>query len=346
MSPARRIVEQDDGDKSHPRHSYALIGHDAALARAARAIRQGRPPQAWLLAGPPGVGKATLAYRIARYLLRYGATDAGPEDLAVAQTDAVSRQIEAGANPGLTVLERRTDDKGKLSSVLKVDEVRRLGSFFGLTSGAGGWRVAMVDSADDMNDNAANALLKVLEEPPKRGILILLSHAPGRLLPTIRSRCQRLDLRPLEPAALDAALQALLPDTKPKERETLAHLSAGAPGLAVRLSGEEGLRLARDAEDLISVSGAPDVPALLALGDRVARASDGLPQFGSFLSAALARNIRERAARGEPALDRWVEAWERISADYTRAADLYLEPRQTVLGSALTLSELKRRSTV
>ena len=114
----------------------------------------------------------------------------------------------------------------------------------------------------------------------------------------------------------------------------------------MRLAGEEGLRLARDAEDLVTVSGAPDIPALLALGDRVARASEGLAQFGGFLAAALARRIRDRAAHGEAGLDRWVEAWERISADYERAEELHLEPRQTVLGSALTVSDLKRKRAV
>src|SRR5262249_28099340 len=161
--------------QAHPRETQELWGQDAALARAARAIRSGRPPQAWLIAGPPGIGKATLAYRIARYVLRYGATVDGPADLSVPPNDVVSRQIEAQPHSGLLVLKRRENERGKLKTVLDVDEVRRLGGFFGMTAGAGGWRVAIIDSADEMNDNAANALLKVLEEPPARGLLLLIS---------------------------------------------------------------------------------------------------------------------------------------------------------------------------
>ena len=342
MSRTRSPEAADEGPQ--PRRTYTLVGQETALARAARALRSGRPPQAWLITGPQGVGKATLAYRIARYALRHGATDAGPEDLSVAANDPVSRQVEAGAHPGLMVLARTVDDKGRLSTVLKVEEVRRLGSFFGMTSGAGGWRVAMVDTADEMNDNAANALLKILEEPPARGLLILLSHAPGRLLPTIRSRCQRLEMRPLDAEPLDHALRSLLPDLSEADRLALAELSDGAPGLAVRLSSAEGLALAREAQNLIGASGRPDIPSLLALGDRVARASDGLAQFGDFLSRGLARNIQARAARAEPGLERWVEAWERINAEFARAQTLHLEPRQTVLSSAWALNAAGGRS--
>src|SRR6185295_1348470 len=202
MSPARKIVEADEPDRiegfAHPRETYELIGQDEALVRAARGIRQGRPPQALMIAGPPGIGKATLAYRIARYLLRYGATAEGPADLSVPAGDVVARQIEAQSHPGLLVLRRPVNEKtGKLMTVLPIDEIRRLRNFFQLSSTSGGWRVAIIDSADEMNDNAANALLKILEEPPPRAMLMLVAHAPGRQLPTIRSRTQRLDLKPL-----------------------------------------------------------------------------------------------------------------------------------------------------
>src|SRR5258705_3254269 len=166
MSPPRRESETEEPDRiagyAHPRETYDVIGQDAALTRAARAIRAGRPPQAWLITGPPGIGKATLAYRIARYVLRYGATDNGPPDLQVPPSDSVSRQIEAQSHPGLLVLRRRENDRGKLKTVLDVDEVRRLGGVFGMTAAAGGLRVAIVDSADEMEDHAAHAMLKNL----------------------------------------------------------------------------------------------------------------------------------------------------------------------------------------
>jgi DNA polymerase-3 subunit delta' len=298
-----------------------------------------------MLAGPPGVGKATLAYRIARYLLRYGATAQGPEDLALPANDVVSRQIEAQAHPGLLVLRRQVNEKGKLKTVLDVDEIRRLGGFFGMTAEAGGWRVAIVDSADDMNDNAANALLKILEEPPPRGLLILISHAPGRLLPTIRSRTQRLDLRPLDDATMAQALEQRLPDTGGKDRAQLAQLSEGSLGLALQLSSGEGVKLAADAEALLSARGNPDYIALSALAERVARGTDTLGNFGEFLAQAMSRRIRERALQNRVD-ERATALWEQTAALFERATGLHLDPRQTVLSSAREIAEARRRGVV
>jgi DNA polymerase III subunit delta' len=330
----------------HPRETYRVVGQEAALARAAHAIRGARVPSAWLITGPPGVGKATLAYTIARYLLRYGASAEGPADLAMALNDPVSKLIEARAHPGLLVLSRRADDKGKLPTRLKVDEVRRLSSFFGLTASAGGWRVAVLDTDDDMNEEAANALLKNLEEPPPRGVLLVLAHAPGRLLPTIRSRCQRLDLRPFDDETLRAELAERLPELKEKDRAVLAQLAEGSLGLALRLASEEGLELAREAERLLEARGTPDIPAILALADRIMRGhDDALDHFGQFLCQAVANRVRKRAESGQGVgLDRWVEVWGRLNALFARADGLHLDSRQTVLASALALNAAKRQS--
>jgi DNA polymerase-3 subunit delta' len=345
VSPPRRESESEEPDRiagfAHPRATYNLIGQDAALVRAARAIRSGRPPQAWLITGPPGIGKATLAYRIARYVLRYGATQGGPADLAVPSTDPVSRQIEAQSHPGLLVLKRQENDRGKLKTILDVDEVRRLGAFFGMTAEAGGWRVAIVDSADEMNENAANALLKILEEPPARALLMLISHAPGRLLPTIRSRTRRLDLKPVDEASLNDALAQMLPDTDGDDRAALLKLSDGSLGLALRLSGDEGLKLARDAETMLGTRGAPDLSGMLALADRVARGPDGLRHFGLFLAQAISRRIRGCAQEGRSD-ERAVELWERVNALFDRATGLHLEPRQTILASAREIASAKQ----
>ena len=343
----RSAPEPNDSDRvegfPHPRETFNLLGQDVALARAARALRAGRPPSAWLITGAPGIGKATLAYRIARYLLAYGATDEGHEDLGVPEDNPAARQVAAQSHPGLLVLKRAINPKtGKLMTVLSVDEIRRLADFFGMTSGAGGWRVAIVDTADDMNDNAANALLKMLEEPPANAMLLLLSNTPGRLLPTIRSRCQRLDLRPLDDATLQRALAHYLPEMTTGERASLARLSGGSIGAALTLATGDGGALAEQADRLIENAREPDLLALMALGDKLFRIQDGLEQFGDFLVESLTARIRARAHSGTAGLERWISVRERIGQSFGRATGLNLEPRQTVLSVARDLARTAR----
>jgi DNA polymerase-3 subunit delta' len=322
-----------------------LLGQETALAIAARAIRGKRPPQAWLISGPPGVGKATMAYRIARYLLAFGANDSGPADLGVPASDPASLQVAAASHPGLLLLERGINpDTGKRRRDLTVDEIRKLNGFFGMTSGAGGWRIAIVDTADDMNDNAANALLKLLEEPPPRAMLLLLSNMPGQLLPTIRSRCQRLVLRPLPEKFLARTLERFLPDASEAERNELARLSGGSLGAALQLAGGEGRTLAAEADRLIEQASAPDMAALLALGDKLWRISDGVPKFGAFLIEALSARIRSKAEQGMPHLERWTQALARIRDGFAKAEGLNLEPRQILLTTARDLSRTNRQA--
>jgi DNA polymerase-3 subunit delta' len=173
-------------------------------------------------------------------------------------------------------------------------------------------------------------------------MLLRLSNAPGRLLPTIRSRCQRLDLRPLDDAMLETALAQYLPKTKAAERAALARLSGGSIGAALTLVTGDGGTLAEEADRLIDMAREPDVLALLALGDRLFRVQDGLELFGGFLVESLSARIRAKAHSGAAGLERWVALRERIERGFGRATGLHLEPRQTVLSAARDLSRVAR----
>ncbi len=193
---------------------YGAPGAEEALLRS---YRSGRMHHAWLLSGAKGIGKATLAFRFARFVL------ANPDSSAVSPAAGLAidpqsrafRQVAAGAHPNLLVLRRPWDEQGKrYRTELTVGEVRRIQSFFGTTAGEKGWRICIVDTADELNISAANALLKMLEEPPENGLFLLISNRPGQLLPTIRSRCHRLDLKPLSDQAVRQALAAHEPELR------------------------------------------------------------------------------------------------------------------------------------
>lgn len=234
----------------HPRMTPRLLGQSQAEATFLQAFNSARLHHGWLVSGPRGVGKATLAWRLARFLLASPDNDGGmfapppPESLDTPDNHPVARRIAALSEPRLFLLRRAWDDKkAKLQDVLSVDEVRKMKSFFALSAADGGRRVAIIDCVDDMNPSAANALLKLLEEPPKAVTLFLISHQPARLLPTIRSRCRELRLGPLSPGDLSDALTMAGGEVAPGDRAALAELAGGSVGEAFRMTNLEGLVL-------------------------------------------------------------------------------------------------------
>ncbi len=217
----------------HPRRATEVVGHSQAADDFYKAFQLGKPHHAWLITGPKGIGKATLAYRLASHVLgRNNQT----------QTD---RWIEARSHPDLYVLERKLDQKThKLKSEISVSDARELLNFFSHTSSSGGWRVGIVDAADDLNTESANALLKLVEEPPQNCILFLVCHLPGRLLRTMKSRCTRMPLKPLSNAETAHILNALPLEPKPEYEDVAlaANLSSGSPGRALSLLTSEGAK--------------------------------------------------------------------------------------------------------
>src|SRR5438132_5006735 len=230
-----RKVEQETAVR-HPRETPDLFGHREAEAALLAAYRSGRIPHAWLIGGALGIGKATLAYRMARFVLTHPNPQAASvqraETLAVDPDHHVARQITAGAHGGLLVLERSLNDRGVLRTVITVDETRETISFFGSTAAVEGWRVCIVDTVDELNPNAANALLKILEEPPQQSLFLLVSHAPARVLPTILSRCRKLPLRPL--ATEDVVRRAVRATDMDADDPALIEAAAASEGSVSR----------------------------------------------------------------------------------------------------------------
>jgi DNA polymerase-3 subunit delta' len=346
------------GDLPHPRERLELFGHAAAAQTLAEAARSGRLHHAWIIAGPKGVGKATLAWRFARSLLAHGAA-ACPDDLAVGEKHPVRRQVAGLTHPDLFLIRRTWDvDRKRFRVELPVDEVRRLHGFFSRHASYGGPRIAIVDAADDMSRSAQNALLKILEEPPAGALLLLVSHAPGALLPTTRSRCRLLTLRRLDGEAMQSAVAALSPGTESADRALLSALADGAPGRALELAETGALALYREIVELLlglpRLSGAK----LFALADKVARSDGGLARFVDLLSQIEERLLRGayaaltpvpgeetllRHLRATVTLDRWAALWEGLRVRAAEADELNLDKKQLILNAFFAIEAAAQR---
>jgi DNA polymerase III subunit delta' len=350
-----------------PQENPELIGQAAAERALFDAARSGRLAHGWLLAGPRGVGKATLAYRFARFLLACadgaprGLFGDAPEGLAVDPGNPVFRRVASGAHPDLRRVSRGVNPKtGRPRSEIVVDDVREAIAFLRLTPSEGGWRVIVVDGAEDMNRNAASALLKVLEEPPARAILLLVSHAPGRLLATIRSRCRKLELPALSAEALGEVLARQMPDLPDSDRRLVAALSEGSIGRAMALAESGGIELYRDLVELLLALPKIDTPGLHRQADRVARsgAEETFRLAGELLIGWLARMLR-LAATGNAALEilpgeaacmrrlgerggpgRWLEFIEAAQRQLALVDAINLDRRQVWIATLLGLQRM------
>lgn len=309
MSDADLPPDQSPG-APHPRAAARLFGQAQAEANFLTAYTTGRLHHGWLLSGPRGVGKATLAWRIARFLLAtppaegdglFGAPPP-PATLDIDPEHPVARRIMAGSDPGLASIIRTVHEKtGRLRNEIVVGDVRRLSGFFGLTATDGGRRVVIVDTADEMNTAAANALLKMLEEPPARTTLLLISHQPSRLLPTIRSRCRTLRLGELSPDDLAAALDQAGAELPP-ERDALAALARGSAGDALRLMNLGGLEIYAELTALLASLPRLDRPRALALAEAAAQrgATDRFRLLLDLIDLTLSRLARTGATGTAP----------------------------------------------
>ena len=364
-------ADQADG-APHPRETAQLFGHAAVEAEVLAALTGDRAHHGWLLTGPRGIGKATLAWRMARFLLAEAPADAGlfgeapdPTSLDIDPNHPVAHRIAALSDPGCLLIRRAWDhDRKKLKTQITVEEVRKLNSFFGLSATDGGRRVVIVDSADEMNPSAANALLKVLEEPPKGATLILVSHQPARLLPTIRSRCRVLRMAPL--GADDLAQALAQAGATPDNPEALSALSGGSAGDALRILAEDGIALYRQIIALLGTCPQIDRSAIATLAEKAtARGAEArLDLLVRLLDLALTRLARNGAghAPSPEACPGEAETMARLSGNATAAKNwavlqqelgarighgraVNIDPQSLLMDAFLRIAETARTST-
>jgi DNA polymerase III subunit delta' len=332
----------------HPRETPALSGHREAETALLNAYRSGRIPHAWLIGGAAGIGKATLAYRMARFVLAHrdplAADVQRAETLQVDPSDPVARHVAAGAHGGLLTLERSLNDKGVMRTVITVDETRETISFFGSTAAVEGWRVCIVDTVDELNPNAANALLKILEEPPRQSLFLLVSHAPARVLPTILSRCRKLMLRPL---ATDDVIRAVaqaagIAIDDPALNEAAA-TADGSVARALTLLGGDALKLQQRTAALLATLPRVDPRELHALGDALGGSDKvALAAFIDSVDRWVSQRLRSNDAHANaelPRLARLAEVWEKINRAARDTADYNLERKPLVFSVFGLLAE-------
>lgn len=369
-------VDVDDltGDSDGPRHAEDLLGHAEAERVLLESHASGRLPHAWLISGPAGIGKATLAFRFARYLFANpSGADAGagglfaaedvpaemPESLYVNPDRPVFHRVASGGHSDLFTVERTLNKQGKLSQMIRIEDVRDAINFAHMTPSEGGFKVIVVDGAETMNRASENAFLKVLEEPPADTVILLVSHAPGRLLPTTRSRCRSLTLKPLPSDVVTTLLARLAPEIPPAEAAELARLGEGSVGRAMMLAAGDGLATYRDMLEIFGSLPNLDARRVQALAKKLGqRGADdayksGIELFRWWLSRIVLASSRgaaadqtltgdERDIAGRAAASAMLPVWlGRLdeAQSLIRSADTYnFDRKQVVLSLFLSMA--------
>ena len=338
-------AEAEEGAILRPRLTHEFFGHSEAEQTLLEAFRSGRVPHAWLIGGERGIGKATLAYRMARFVLAHPDPTASAvqraKSLDVPADHPVARRIAGQAHSDFLVLRRVINEKtGRLFTRIRVEDIRRTVPFFGSTAGEGGWRIAIVDPLDEVNKEGENALLKVLEEPPPRALLLLISHAPGRVLPTIRSRCRTMILRPLDAGDVGRAATAAAEEGVTAEDIAAAVTVAdGSVGRALMLLESDALELRQQMTGLLDRLPTLDARALHALGDEIAGTqAEPLAAFAdavnAWLSARLASGPQET-----PRLARVAAVWDNVNRAIREAQEYNLDRKPLVFSVFGQLAE-------
>ena len=337
-------------DKPHPRETTSLFGQEQAEEQFLTAYRSGRMPHAWLLSGPEGVGKATFAWRAARFVLAHPDPSSAfvkkAKSLDVDVNDGAARKVNALSHPDLLLLRREMrHDSKSVPTEIRVEQIRKALSFFGSTAGSGGWRVAIIESMDELNRSGANALLKLVEEPPPKSLILMVTSTPGRLLPTIRSRCRVLRFNPLGEDALVAALQQAQPDVSANDAKTAARLAEGSVRMGLAFLDEDRLAIISHVEAALKALPTVDEQALLQMANGL-QPRDKTAEFETMLETIdrfILDMTRARAGEGARRLAPLGEVWEK-KARAAREVDAFnLDRRPFVLSLFNDLADAMRQ---
>lgn len=351
-----------------PRRNPDLTGHEEAEREIIESWHAGRFTHAWMLTGPKGVGKATLAYRLARFVLSGGGEGdlfgGPPSSLGISDEHPVFKQVAALGHPDFLAVTRKNDKSGKkLAQTISVDVARQIPGFMALTPSAGDWRVVVIDAVDEMRREAANAILKILEEPPRQALIVLVCHQPSRILPTIRSRCRRLALQPLETETVVELLGRHHPDMEPAMLNRVAEMADGSIGRALSLIDGGGLDLMADLDTLLDGLPALDAKLLHGLADTVARAGAErrfevmmdmvYRRIGQTISRSAAGRAGEiggdgllgavSAAADAGSLEPWIEVWEKVARLGRAVATVNTDRKQAALDALLSIQAVAHR---
>lgn len=310
-----------------------ILGQDRAVAAFRAAMDGGSLHHAWLLAGPRGVGKGSFARAAARRILaRAGGPPVDLPGLDTPPDHRMVRLMDAGSHPDFRLLQREPHEtgsrKGELRRGIIIDQVRRLQELFSVAPSLGDWRVAIIDCMDELEPQAAQALLKILEEPPARSLFLLVAHSPGRLLPTIRSRCRRLDFATLDPAAMDAILRAERPTLSAEARAQLIPLAGGSAGRAIDYAELDLAPLAQEALAILR-HGDRDNARRSKLASALALKA-AAPRYAAFLDMVPPLLAAEARTADGPRRLRAAEAYEQARETATLAPRLSLDPAATI----------------
>ena len=349
-----------EGERS-PINNPLLLGHDDAEQLFLSSFFSKRVPHAWLLTGTKGIGKATFAYRVARFVLTNNAISSETDELFSSDLEMdkppinlnsdinnpICRRIMSGGHPDFLNITRTLDEKtGKIKKQITVDEIRKINSFLSLTSAEGGWRVIVIDSLDDLNLNSANALLKILEEPPANTLILLVCHNLMSILETIKSRCRHIKLKLLEKDILITLIKKYLIELPMDETEILTRLSGGSIGRALYLADGPTLEVFNQIETILSTFPKIDMSKVHELGNTLQRDKTGdlFIHAMHFLANWVANNIKNLATSDLEKSQPWLDIWDKIVDSVNKLKALNLDQKQVFLNTFVSIKTLTNNS--